>query len=168
MARISRRQLLLGGAGAAAGGAAALGFGLSLGAPAAGFRVLTAPEVEVVRAAAMAMFPGAPFPVNGLDAQVAEGVDAFLADVLDGLRGAGFRYVLRALEWGTLASRGSRFSRLPLPTRQQVLDTWAEPQVFTRRVAGDSLKVVLGTAYFANDQVLDHMEWDGGCSRRGS
>jgi hypothetical protein len=168
MARISRRQLLLGGAGLAAGGAAAAGFGLSLGSPAEGFRVLSRGEVAVVRAAAMAMFPGAPFPVNGLEAKVAEGVDAFLADVLDGLRGAGFRYVLRTLEWGTLASRGSRFSELDLPTRQLVLDTWAEPEVFTRRVAGDSVKVVLGTAYFANDQVLDHMEWDGGCSRRGA
>jgi len=165
MARMSRRQLLLGGAGIAAGGVAAGAFGLSLGSPATGFRVLSRAEVAVVRAAALTLFPGAPFPVDGLQAEVAEGVDAILSDVLAPLHAAGFRYVLRTLEWGTMASRGARFSRLPTADRQVVLDTWAEPKVFTRRVAGDSLRVVLGMAYFDHPAVLDHMEWNGGCSQ---
>ncbi len=165
MARISRRQLLLGGAGIAAGGAAAGAFGLSLGSPAAGFRVLSGAEVAVARAAALTLFPGAPFPVDGLQAEVAEGVDAILADVLAPLHAAGFRYVLRTLEWGTMASRGARFSRLPASDRQVVLHTWAEPKVFTRRVAGDSLRVLLGMAYFDHPAVLAHMEWSGGCTK---
>jgi len=169
MARISRRRLLLGGGAAATAlGSGAGVVGLALSSPADGFRVLCAGEVAIVRAAAIAMFPGAPFPVDGLQARVAEEVDAILADTLDTLRASGFRAVLEALEWGTVAGRGARFSRLDVATRRAVLDTWAEPELFTRRIAGDSVRAVLGMAYFAHPEVLAHMEWDGACTGGGA
>jgi len=169
MEGLTRRRLLMGGAGVAAAASGAVGaFGLSLGVPAAGFRVLARAEVATVRAAARAMFPGAPFPLDGVQARVAEAVDGILADTLDPLRAAGFRYVLRALEYGAIPGRGARFTDLPLAQQQQVLDTWAEPELFTRRIAGDSLRAILGMAYFAHPEILAHIEWDGACTGLGA
>lgn len=157
------RRAVLGGAGltvAAAGGGA---WSLAPGFPAAGFEVLTAREVRVVNAIADVFFPGVHFPVSGSEAQVAAGVDRVLADVMDPLHASGFRYVLRALEWGTLASRGRFFSDLPRVEQLEVLETWTEPDVVPRRIAGESMKAVLGMAYFAHPDVQAAMGWRAGC-----
>ncbi len=61
------------------------------------------------------------FPVDGLTAGVAEATDAQVGDMLEPLKGAGVRCVLRTLEWGSSASRGRRFSQLPLAERNEVL-----------------------------------------------
>jgi hypothetical protein len=90
-------------------------------------------------------------------------VHRLLFEVLDPLRASGFRYVLRSLEWGTLASRGHLFSHLSAAERVEVLEAWADPAVFTRRIAHDSLKAILGMAYFAHPQVLAHMGWRATC-----
>ncbi len=157
---VSRRGLLLGGAAASivvAGGAA-----WEL-APAPGMAVLSEDELRVVRALAEVMFPRDPFPIDGIEAGVAEEVDRIVSDVLQPIHANGFRTLLHAVEWGTLASRGQRFSSLPPGERLQVLETWADPTVFARRVAGDSFKVVLGMAYFSHPRVLAHMGWRATC-----
>ncbi len=163
-ALVSRRGLLR--AGLATGATLAFGVGLRLDAPAAGARVLSGEEMSVVRALAEAMFPAGPFPVDGGSAGVAEEVDRLVADMLEDPAASAFRYVLRAIEWGTLASRGLRFSRLDADVRREVLDVWSEPSVIPRRAAHDSLKVVLGMAYFNHPEVLAAIGWRAGCGGR--
>jgi hypothetical protein len=159
---VSRRQWLQ--AGLAFAAAIAFGAGLRLDAPATGALVLSAEEIDVVRALAAVMFPGDPFPVDGLQAGVAEEVDRIVGDLLVEPAASGFRYVLRAVEWGTLASRGARFSQLPADDRRDVLDAWADPTVLPRRVAWDSIRLVLGMAYFRHPQVLDRIGWRSSCA----
>ena len=145
---------------AAAGGGA---WSLSPGMPADGFEVLTRREVRVVDAIADVFFPGVHFPLSGSKAGVALGVDHVLANVMEPIHANGFRYILRALEWGTLASRGRHFTDLTREAQREVLETWSEPEVMPRRIAGESLKAVLGMAYFANPEVQRSMGWRAGC-----
>ena len=158
--RVTRRGLLLGGAAASVAMAGGVAWEL---APAPGASVLSEHELRVVRALAEVMFPGAPFPVDGITAGVAEEVDRIVGEVLEPIHASGFRTLLHAVEWGTLASRGQRFSALPADDRREVLETWGDPTVFARRVAGDSFKVVLGMAYFNHPEVLAHMGWRATC-----
>ncbi len=159
---VSRRGLLASGAALLAVGAGG-GLSLALGPPAPGALVLSDRELRVVGAAAEAMFPGAPLPLDGIQAAVAARVDEIVADLMDPLRRAAFRYVLRVLEVGTMARRGRPFSALPVHTRQVVLERWSEPEVVPRRVAGDSLRAVLGMAYFSHPDVLASIGWERGC-----
>ncbi len=161
--KLSRRAVLIGGS-VFVSGAIGTGFSISLGAPAEGARLLTGPELRVIDAVAEVMFPGTHFPLDGIEAGVAAEVDRIVSDVLAPVHCAGFRYVLRTLEWGTMASRGRRFSRLSLEKRAEVLSTWKTPEKVARRVAGDSLRVVLGMAYFSHPDVLAAMGWRATCS----
>lgn len=161
--RISRRSLLIGGAG---GLALVAGFWtLSLDGPAPGARLLSAEELRVLEALTEAMFPEGAFPVGGHEADVPRRVDRILAEVLEEPQVTAFRYVLRTLDWGTAASRGARFVDLPVEARREVLQTWQEPDVMARRVAADSLKAILGMAYFSHPAVLGHIGWRVGCGR---
>lgn len=161
--RITRRSLLFGGVG---GLALVAGFWtLSLDSPAPGARLLSSSELRVVQALAEALFPEGPFPVGGLEADIAHAVDRILADVLEESQATAFRYVLRTLDWGTAASRGTRFTDLPVEARREVLGTWREPDVLARRVAADSIKALLGMAYFRHPVVLEHIGWRVGCGR---
>ncbi|MCB9674635.1 MAG: gluconate 2-dehydrogenase subunit 3 family protein [Alphaproteobacteria bacterium] len=163
---ITRRRVLA-GLGVAAGAAGIGGYSLTFGAPAPGATVLSSNELAVVRAIAEVWFPAGIFPVDGIEADVAGEVDASVADLLDPVRLAGFRYVLRALEWGTFASRGARFTALDAATRLEVLRTWGDPSVLPRRVATDSLKALLGIAYFSHPAVLAAIGWKPGCDDEG-
>lgn len=145
------------------GASIACGAGLRLDVPAPGAFVLSVEELAVVRALAEVMFPGAPLPKDGVQAEVAEGVDRLLFEYLGDPHSSALRYVLRAVEWGTLASRGARFSALSADVRAQVLDRWADPTVLPRRVALDGLKLLMGMAYFRDPDVLDAIGWRVGC-----
>lgn len=159
--RISRRSLLLGGVG---GLALVAGLRtLTLDGPAPGARRLSSDELRLVEALAEALFPEGAFPVGGLEADVPRRVDRILADVLEESQATAFRYVLRTLDWGTAASRGARFVDLPVEARRDVLRTWREPEVMARRVAADSIKAILGMAYFSHPAVLGHIGWRLGC-----
>jgi hypothetical protein len=160
-ALITRRQALQGGLVFAA--IAASGLGLRLDGAAPGARVLSAEELAIVRAAAEAMFPKGPLPIDGVEAGVAEEVDRLCAEFLELPAAIGFRYVLRALEWGTAASCGQRFTALDPDERRVILDIWADPTVLPRRVASDSIKLVLGMAYFMNPDVLASFGWRATC-----
>lgn len=145
------------GAGLAAASA------LRSAAPAAGFRALNAEELATVAALALVLFPGAPFPLNGVQADVPAQVDAMVAD-LPAVHRSGFRLALRALEWGTFASRGQRFSTMAPRDATQVVTAWSDPAVVPRRVAADAVKMVLGTAYFAHPAITAHIGWRASCS----
>lgn len=160
---IPRRLLLQGGI--TLGASIACGAGLRLDVPAPGAFVLSVEELQVVRALAEVMFPGKPLPKDGIEAKVAEGVDRLLFEYLGDPHSSALRYVLRAVEWGTLASRGARFSALSPDVRAQVLDRWADPTVLPRRVALDGLKLLMGMAYFRDPAILDAIGWRVGCKR---
>jgi len=102
-------------------------------------------------------------PLDGVQAGVVEEVDRLLADIVEEPAQSAFRYILRAMEWGTLASRGKRFSQLSPEERAEVLDVWSDPAVMPRRAGLDLLRTLFGMAYFSNRQVLDHMGWRTGC-----
>ncbi|MCA9492080.1 MAG: gluconate 2-dehydrogenase subunit 3 family protein [Myxococcales bacterium] len=164
---ITRRHVLAGcvgvcGLAIVGGGAVAV-----VTAPAPGAALLSTRELLIVRALAEVMFPADPFPIDGVEAGVPEEVDRILSDMLAPLHANGFRAILHLLEWGTAASRGTPFSQLSVDLRREVLATWADPEVFTRRVADDAFRLVLGMAYFQHPRVLEHMGWSLGCVGRG-
>ena len=159
---VSRRSLLL--SGVAAGGLLAAGGGIRWARqPAAGALVLSQPEHEVVEAAARVLFPPGFFPVSGGDGKTAPEVDRILAQVIDPRAVAPFRTMLGALEWGTLVSRGNRFSQLTPAEATHVLDVWGSENPFPRRVAFDSLQAVIGMAFLRRPEVLEAVDWRTGC-----
>jgi hypothetical protein len=166
-ALVTRRTLLTGGVVAAAM-AVVTGVGVRLPVAAAGRLALSAEELRVVRALAEVMFPSGHFPRSGVEVGVEEEVDRIVGDVIAPVQAAAFRYVLRALEWGTMASRGLRFSALPLAERREVLAVWAEPGPLPRRIASDAVKAVMGMAYFSDRSVLDHIGYRATCGWRSA
>lgn len=162
MTALTRRRLLVGGA--LVGGVALSGVAIvEYGRPAPGARVLSEHELAVLAGVALAMFPAGAFPIDGVAAGVPLEVDRIVAEVLQPIHGRAFRGLLHTLEFGTLASRGVAFSAASPEVRVQVLETWSDPTVFTRRIAADSFKVILGMAYFAHPDVLAAMGWRTGC-----
>lgn len=162
-ARLDRRTLLKGGlAGAALVSVGATGFAVTR--PLDGLVTLSALEAAVVGALLDAMFPGDPFPVGGGDPAIVANVDRVVTELLPPLHATAFKLMLSTLEWGTLASRGARFSALDRTTRTDVLHVWSTPGVLARRVAFDALKAILGMAYFSNPAVQAHMGWRGECA----
>lgn len=162
-ALVTRRSLIA--TGLALGAAVAAGASLRLEAAAPGAVLLSEQELDIVAAIAEVMFPADPMPVSGIEAQVAREVDHIVPLLMDGPRAAAFRYLLRALEVGTLASRGRRFTRLAAAERVEVLETWSEPDIVPRRVGLDALKLVLGMAYFRHPAVVAHIGWRNDCAR---
>src|SRR5262245_26805256 len=127
--RLTRRRFIAGSAVASA--AAAGGIAVVEAIPAPGALVLTSRELDIVRAIAEVMFPGAPFPVDGVAAGVPLEVDRIVAQVLEPIHGRGFRVLLQTLEWGTAGSRGTPFTGLPPEERSLVLERWLAPALFT-------------------------------------
>lgn len=162
MAALITRRTLLGG-GIAVGAAFSVAGVVHLPRAAAGSRLLSEHERDIVHAVADVMFPGAPMPLSGREAQVADEVDRFLAEVLPPLHAAGFRYLLRALEWGPVYSHGGRFSTLSVEARAEVLAICSDPGVLPRRMATDALKMVMGIAYFRHPQVMEAMDYRMTC-----
>jgi hypothetical protein len=161
---LSRRRILQGSAVFAALAAAGAGVVTWNLQPAPGAAQLSVNELEVVRCVALVFFPGAPFPLDGEQAGVPLEVDRILNELMHPLHARGFRALLQTLEWGTLASRGVRFSELPRGIQAEVLTVWGDPTVFERRVVADALRLVLGMAYFQDERILAHLGWRTGCS----
>lgn len=160
-ALITRRRLLL--AGMAVGVATCAASLARLGAPAPGYRVLAPREVEIIEAIARVLFPPGVFPVAGGDGGTAARVDQVLAETIDPAGVAPFRYLLRAIEIGTLFSRGVPFADLPPDEAKAVLDVWASEDPLPRRIASDTFKVVLGMAFFRRPEVMARIGWRAGC-----
>jgi len=161
-ALVSRRSILIGGV--AAGTVMAAGGYLFVGSQVApGALVLSQIELEVVEQAARVLFPPGFFPSAGGDGKTAPAVDLLLSEVIDPPAVVPFRSMLSALEWGTLVSRGTRFSRLTLEEAKDVLDIWASENPAPRRVAFDSLQAVLGMAFLRRPEVNAAIGWRAGC-----
>ena len=150
--------------GVAAGGVIALGgAGAYLGAPVAGLQVFTQDEVDIVEAVAAVLFPAGYFSVAGGDGETAPEVDRLLAEMVDPPAVAPFRYLLRALEWGTFVARGQRFTELDEATAKEVVDVWASAKPFPRRLAFTSVQALLGLAFFRRPEVAREIGWRAGC-----
>ena len=159
---VTRRSILL--SGVFAGGTMVMGGAIRWASvPVDGMLVLSAPELDVVETAASVLFPKGVFPVSGGDGKTAPEVDRILAEVLDPNAVGPFRSMLGALEWGTLVSRGTRFSQLPPDEAAHVLDVWGSENPFPRRVAFDSLQAIIGMAFLRRPEVLASVGWRTEC-----
>ncbi len=161
-ALVTRRRFLVSSLALGAALATA-GFTARLAPPASGARVLATHELAIVDALAEVMFPAGPMPIDGREAQVSRWVDQYVADLLDRPRLMAFRYVLRAIEVGTQASRGVRFTELGAADRRDVLEAWSDPRVLPRRVSFDAVRTFLGMAYFRHPAIIAHIGWRAEC-----
>ena len=161
---LTRRNLLV--SSSVAGSAGVLGVGglWYSTRPKDGARVLSTIEWEVVHAVCEVLFPAGMFSISGLEAGVVSETDRFVAEVMLPIHRVGFLTILRTLEWGTLASRGTRFSKLDPNTRIEVFKAWADPENLPRRVALDAIRAVVSMAYFAHPDIADQMGWRKGCN----
>ena len=158
----SRRRLLLWGLGAGVA-VSAIGVGTMRGTMAAdGLLVLSAEEATVLEAVAMVMFPGTHLALSAREANIIPAADRFVSDLPEA-HVAGFRVLLRGLEWGTLVSRGRRFTRLPAAEQREVFEVWSDPVLLPRRIAADAIKMIISTAYFSNPDVLKAIGWRATC-----
>ncbi|HNH48109.1 MAG TPA: hypothetical protein PKY30_13795 [Myxococcota bacterium] len=99
-----------------------------------------------------------------LSAQEALVVEA-LGEYLEPVVADVFRHTLQALEAGTLASRGTRFSLLPLEQRRVVVETWGDPGLMPRRMASDALRLVMGMSFFNVPAVRRSLGWVPPCGQ---
>ena len=160
-ALVTRRSVLLTAAVLGAAGAFA---GIArLGPPAAGMRLLSAKEAEIIEAIAAILFPPGAFSVHGGDGGTAPAVDALLTAGLAPAAAEGFRYLLKAIEYGSVISRGVRFTRLPPDIAREVIDIWSSEDPAPRRLAGDSFKLVIGMAFLRRPEVIADIGWKTGC-----
>jgi hypothetical protein len=158
---ISRRALIRGGL--AVGAALGVAGTVRLPPVASGYTTFSWREIEILGAISDAMFPAGPVLISGRDAGVVEEVDRIIGTGFPPLHAMGFRYLLRTLEWGTVATFGTSFSRLSVEDARAVLDSWGDPGLLPRRIASDVLRTVFGMAYFANREVQRAMEWRSLC-----
>jgi len=158
---ISRRAVLWGGV--LTGATLAAGRLVWLSAPTLGMRVLSSREVDVVEALARVLFPPGQFSVAGGDGGTAPMVDVLLADYFPTRAVVGFRYLLKAVELGTVMSRGVSFSHLSSDEAAEVIDMWTKPQPVARRLASDGFKAMLGMAFFRRPEVLADIGWRLDC-----
>ena len=163
MATLSRRTMVFGAIGATAI-AAAGGYGaLTFDRPAPGMLFLSPGELRLLEALCAVWFPAGVFPIDGLEAEVPQAVDGVINEILEEVPRAGFRYVLRVLEWSTLARWGRRFTQLSVDERTIVLDRWSDADVVPRRAAVDAVKAVLAIPYFRHPTVVETIGWRTGC-----
>jgi hypothetical protein len=158
---ITRRGVLL--SGALLGAALLVGRIVWLAPAAPGMRVLSAQEVEIIEAIAAVLFPPGTFSVHGGDGGTAPRLDVLLDEMLDDISADGFRYLLRAMETGTLIARGVPFSRLPPDEAREVIDIWFSEEPAPRRMVSDSFKVLLGISFLNRPEVIAEIGWRRGC-----
>ncbi|MEL6349476.1 MAG: hypothetical protein AAFV53_40610 [Myxococcota bacterium] len=159
---MTRRSVLLTGVSLAAVGAAGGCFAV-LPEPAVGARILSAHEAEIIEGLARVMFPPGYFSVHGGDGKTAPMLDAILADMVEAPAARGVRYLLRAIELGTLISRGVRFTALPIDEQAEVVDIWFSENPAPRRMASDSFKALIGMAFLRRPEVVQDIGWRRGC-----
>jgi hypothetical protein len=124
---------------------------------------MTHAERTTIAAVAVTWFSGEPFPIAGDHPDVLDAIEAIVADTLAAPQRVAFRGVVRTLQLGTIATRGRTFADLTLEQRRAVLLVWSDPSVLPRRVALDSLRAVVGMAYFRQPSVLAHIGYRQEC-----
>ena len=158
---ITRRGVLL--SGALLGAALLTGRIVWLAQPAAGMRVLSQKELDIIEAIAAVLFPPGTFSVYGGDGGTAPRLDVLLDEMLDEISADGFRYLLRAMEVGTLIARGVSFTSLSPDEAREVIDIWFSEEPAPRRMVSDSFKVLLGIGFLNRPEVIAEIGWSRGC-----
>jgi hypothetical protein len=138
---------------------------LLLPSPGPGLLVLSQGEAELVQSLGEALFPpGNPLQISAVEVDLVGAVDQLLGTSLDPMVGEVFRNVLRTLDFGTTTLRGTSFVSLPLKTRQEIIAIWADESVIPRRMALDSVRLVLGMAFLGDPTVQARLGWESSCS----
>ena len=163
MGNISRRQVLVVG-GLASFGIPLGGF-LWLPSAAPGMKVLSLREMGTIAALGEVFFPednavGIASQQVGLEKEV----DRLLSETLSPSLVTPFRYLIRFVEYGTIAQARTPFSRCSLEKREQLVEGWARPGSKLRHGGMASLKSVLGMAYFNHPDVLNALGWRSMCA----
>lgn len=160
----TRRTFILSGASLAAIAGTGIPAGYLPDAADAHF-VLSTGELGLVQSIGEAMFPpGNALGVSAFDMAFSSRVDALLDD-MDPMAIPAFRYLIRTLNIGTLASRGALFVDLPLDVRKEILQNWSWDGLVPRRMAYDLLRTVLGLAFFGDPQVKAAIDYEPTCER---
>jgi len=154
--KISRRHLLA--LGAATSAAAVVGVGATVASwwdqPAHGeLTQLSADEASFVRAWAGAAFPGGDvLALDGADAGLDRFFDGVLAHMPDTQRKL-LKLLLHALDTGSLALAGARFTRLDPQQARRVFHRLSAHDIAEVRGAVSGLTVLLGMGYTTHPEV---------------
>jgi len=161
--RPTRRQVLTIGSLTTIG--VGLGGFLWLPAAAEGRQVLSSGELSVVGALGEVFFPtGNAIGLSWSDIGLEEEVDRLLGETLDPKLVPPFRYLLRFMQYGTVAETGKRFTACSVERRAALLENWGRPGSKIRGGGIASLKSVLGMAYFNHPDVLNAIGWRSYCA----
>jgi len=161
--RPTRRQVL--SIGALSGVGFAVGGFLWLPETADGRQVLSAGELSVVAALGEVLFPeNNAIGLTWKDVDLEFEVDKLLGQTLEPKLVPPFRYLLRFVQYGTIAQTGKRFTACSVEKRAALLESWGRPGSKYRNGGITSLKSVLGIAYFNHPKVLDTIGWRSICS----
>jgi hypothetical protein len=159
----TRRQVLTVGSLSVVG--FSVGGFLWLPKPAENQHVFSAGELSIVSALGEVLFPeGNALELSWKDVDLANEVDTLLGEYLDPKVVAPFRYLLRFVQYGTVAQTGHTFTACSAETRANLLASWGKPGSKYRNAGITSLKSVLGMAYFNHPKVLKAMGWRAMCS----
>lgn len=161
-ALLSRRRLL----GLSVGGAAAiaLAWAVQLEDPAPELRVLGRRERALIDAVGEALFPpGNPVGPGWAELDLGAEVDRMLDHELGPSMVTPFRALLKGLDLAALWTFGGRFAACTLPERLELLRAWGEAGVVPTRLAHDSIKSIMGLAYFNHPRVLAQLGYRASC-----
>ncbi len=161
--KVSRRVFL----GTAVGGTlAVLVGGVLVPLPAvAGMRVLSSGEHETLAAILDALYPAGVLGPSAAEAQVATQMDAHMANML-GREQHLMRLFLRLMEQRSRLDAGSRFTRLPLADRVELLNRWeAVGDVWSLGVK--AVRALSALFYFNDERVMTALNWGVGCAAWG-
>jgi hypothetical protein len=164
--KLTRRQLFVRGAFAATG----LMIGSLVGRYAwfleaskkTGFSMLTAREVEILRAVLLTCFPGAEgMPPADVD-HLLPAIDSFLVHNDPEARTL-FRGMLHVIDDHARAFHFQRFVDLSLAARAEELRAWELTTIYYKKAAFRSMKLIIGMHYMEQSDVRHALGWYLGC-----
>ncbi len=115
---------------------------------------------EVIEAATEACFP----PQGTLPSAASVGAGGRVLAYIDELPpdvATQAKALFRTLEWMTLPTHGSRFSRLPVTERTNALEKLASSPWFARRLIAHSVKQTCAVGYWQSELTWAYLGYDG-------
>lgn len=157
---VTRRQVIALGAATAAAGALSGGGTVASWwnqAPTSPYLALSGSEAHFVRAWSAAAFPGgATLALDGGDASLDRFFDEVLTH-LPGIQMSLLKLLMHALDSGSIAFAGQRFTQLPPQRAREVFHQVFAHDVAEVRGAAQSLTVLLGMGYSTHPEVAPTM-----------
>jgi hypothetical protein len=140
----------------------AFGFGLlgSIGLLLVGVPLWAVDEDAFLLAAIEACFPATGDLPSPGDCGAVAAVRAYVAEMPSTLQWQ-VRGLFRVIESHTLATRGSRFSKLDLATRTAALAALATSAVYPERLLANGIKQLCAMGYWSRPQTWAHLGYDG-------